>query len=112
MEIDKPASRIVFIDEGEVSPNAYMVPFNHPSLWGCEAPPGRHGDGTTVTFADGSIKHWKWVDEDTIEYSRKEKGGLDDSDNWDIYRMQTAVWGPLNWTPNPDVAGVCPYDPP
>jgi prepilin-type N-terminal cleavage/methylation domain-containing protein/prepilin-type processing-associated H-X9-DG protein len=101
-----PASqRLVFIDEGWMTPDAYAVNYSIPRWW--DDPPVRHGDGATLSFADGHSEHWKWVATETIEH------GLDaiigHPGSWtpttpegfqDLYRMQRGCWGKLGYTPS------------
>ena len=46
-----PAYRLVFIDEGWVTPDAFAVYYDTEQWW--DDAPVRHGDGTNVSFADG-----------------------------------------------------------
>jgi len=101
-----PAYRLVFIDEGWVSPDAFAVHYGGEERW-WDDPPVRHGDGTNVSFADGHADHWKWRGIDTIKRGRTvERGHTGD---WtpettegfqDLYRMQKGCWGKLGYTPS------------
>ena len=100
-----PALRLVFIDEGWMTPDAFAVEYNSENWW--DDPPVRHGDGTTLSFADGHSDHWKWKGTDTIKRARLvERRHLG---NWtpetdagfhDLYRMQKGCWGKLGYTPS------------
>jgi len=70
-EIGSPpaAQRMVFIDEGAMTPDSFAVHFNHDEWW--DDPPVRHGDGTTVSWADGHVSHLKWSAPETIQRARK-----------------------------------------
>jgi prepilin-type N-terminal cleavage/methylation domain-containing protein/prepilin-type processing-associated H-X9-DG protein len=97
-----PALRLVFIDEGYMTPDAYAVYYRQEKWW--DNPPVRHGDGTNVAFADGHAEYWKWKAMETIKYAR---------DHWDapptpwtptttegkedLHRMQTGCWGKLGY---------------
>jgi len=105
-EIHNPAPpyRIVFIDEGWMTPDAYAVNYTTEQWW--DDPPVRHGDGTTLSFADGHSEHWKWKGTDTIKRARSQERGH--AGNWrpetiagfkDLYRMQKGCWGKLGYTP-------------
>jgi len=105
-EIHNPAPpyRIVFIDEGWMTPDAYAVNYTTEQWW--DDPPVRHGDGTTLSFADGHSEHWKWKGTDTIKRARSQEIGH--TGNWrpetiagfnDLYRMQKGCWGKLGYTP-------------
>jgi prepilin-type N-terminal cleavage/methylation domain-containing protein/prepilin-type processing-associated H-X9-DG protein len=105
-EITDPAPpfRLVFIDEGYMTPDAYAVFYDTESWW--DDPPVRHGDGATVNFADGHAEHWKWKGTDTIQRARNEEN--QHTANWvptttagfhDLYRMQRGCWGKLGYSP-------------
>ncbi|MHC4682253.1 MAG: hypothetical protein ACYTEK_26625 [Planctomycetota bacterium] len=100
-----PTVRLVFIDEGYMTSDAYAVNY-HQETW-FDSPPARHGDGATLSFADGHVDHWKWKGTDTIKLARGEadigpqgwgrpetRAGFED-----LYRMQKGCWGKLGYTP-------------
>jgi prepilin-type processing-associated H-X9-DG protein len=87
-----------------MTPDAFAVHYNQEQWW--DDPPVRHGDGTTISFADGHSDHWKWKGIDTIKRAklveRSHQG------NWtpeteagyrDLYMMQKGCWGKLGYTP-------------
>jgi len=99
-----PPFRLVFIDEGYMTPDAYAVHYDQEQWW--DDPPVRHGDGATLSFADGHADHWKWKGTDTIKRARSEENKH--TSNWtpetpagfqDLYRMQKGCWGRLGYTP-------------
>jgi len=99
-----PPFRAVFIDEGYMTPDAYAVHYDTESWW--DDPPVRHGDGATLSFADGHSDHWKWKGTDTIKRARSEEN--QHTGNWvpetsagfqDLYKMQRACWGKLGYNP-------------
>lgn len=103
-EITNPAPpfRLVFIDEGFMTPDAYAVHYDQEQWW--DDPPVRHGDGATVSFADGHADHWKWKGTDTIQRARDEEN--QHTSNWtpqstagfqDLYKMQKGCWGKLGY---------------
>jgi prepilin-type N-terminal cleavage/methylation domain-containing protein/prepilin-type processing-associated H-X9-DG protein len=63
-----PAERMVFIDEGAMTPDSFAVNYPTGSWW--DNPPVRHGDGTTVSWADGHAMHLKWSAAETIQFGR------------------------------------------
>ena len=65
-EIHSPApqSRLVFIDEGYMTPDAYAVYFRREEWF--DDPPVRHGDGTNVAFADGHAEFLEGYDYDRL----------------------------------------------
>lgn len=100
-----PAQRLVFIDEGFMTSDAYAVHYDQEQWW--DDPPVRHGDGATVSFADGRAEHWKWKGTDTIKRARTEERRH--TSNWtpeteagfqDLYAMQKGCWGQLGYTPS------------
>jgi prepilin-type N-terminal cleavage/methylation domain-containing protein/prepilin-type processing-associated H-X9-DG protein len=99
-----PAHRLVFIDEGAMTPDAFAVHYSSEQWF--DDPPIRHGDGTTVSFADGHAEHWKWKGVDTIKRGISQTIGH--SGDWipttdagfqDLYKMQRGCWGGLNYPP-------------
>jgi prepilin-type N-terminal cleavage/methylation domain-containing protein/prepilin-type processing-associated H-X9-DG protein len=103
-----PAHRLVFIDEGYMTPDAYAVHHFYQEQW-WDDPPVRHGDGTTLSFADGHSEHWKWKGVDTIKRARIVESGH--QGNWqpttadgfqDLYSMQRGCWGrpPADYNPS------------
>jgi len=101
-----PAYRLVFIDEGWVTPDAFAVYYRNEQWW--DDAPVRHGDGTNVAFADGHSDYKKWEGIDTIKRGRSlERGHL--GAGWvpnsyegfqDLYWMQKGCWGKLGYTPS------------
>jgi len=100
-----PSFRLVFIDEGWMTPDAFAVHYTTESWW--DDPPVRHGDGTNVAFADGHSEHWKWKGTDTIKRARLVE--FTHQGNWapesvegfqDLYRIQRGTWGKLGYTPS------------
>lgn len=103
------ATRVVFIDEGRMTSDAYAV-YYHQEVW-FDSPPVRHGDGTNVSFADGHSEYWKWKGTDTIKHARDDddpaSGGPSvgrspesEAGYRDLYRVQKACWGKLGYTPS------------
>jgi len=95
--------RMVFIDEGWVTPDSYAVHYVNEQWW--DDPPTRHGDGTNNSFADGHAEYWKYQGVDTIKWARDQQrvhtsnnhrpeteAGFDD-----LHRLQKATWGRLGY---------------
>ena len=100
-----PALRLVFIDEGQMTTDAYAVWYRQETWF--DSPPVRHGDGSTVSFADGHADHWMWKGTDTIKHAREEENTAPNT-QWapstssgyqDLYRMQRGCWGKLGYAP-------------
>jgi len=101
-----PTQRVVFIDEGRMTSDAYAVWYLEETWF--DSPPVRHGAGTTVSMADGHAEHWKWRGIDTIKHA-----GDDDFQNGpqvrkkpespagyeDLHRVQKGCWGKLGYVP-------------
>src|SRR4030042_1731381 len=64
-----PAQRMVFVDEGAMTPDSFAVHYAQRGPW-WDDPPVRHGDGTPVTWADGHVSHLKWKAAETIKPAR------------------------------------------
>jgi len=99
-----PAMRMVFIDEGAMTPDSFAVNYDHMGGW-WDDPPVRHGDGTTVSWADGHVSHLKWKAAETIKRARDTAnyyggGGWTPSTPEGIQELQDfqkAVWGKLGY---------------
>ena len=100
-----PAERMVFIDQGWAVPDSFVVTLLPMEQW-WDRPPVRHGDGTSVSFADGHCEHWRWQGEETILNGRAYEPGRPSSspiklatpeDKDDLHRLQKAVWGRLGY---------------
>lgn len=104
-----PGQRIVFLDEGRITPDSYATHYLNERWW--DPPFVRHGDGTNVSFADGHADYWKFMGGKTLETGKLAAiSGMDanplhqmqpvsEDDYQDLYRMQRAVWGKLGYTP-------------
>jgi len=62
----RPHSRIIFIDEGWVTPDSFAVYRDHAAWW--DDPPVRHGDGTAQSYADGHSDWRKWEGRWTVAF--------------------------------------------
>lgn len=102
-EVPQPSSRGVYMDEGSLSPDFYMIPANSPT-WQ-DQPAMRHGEGVTLSFADGHADYHKWQEEDTKKMSRF--ATWDEfvasplrlqlrPESVDLRFMQRVVWGTLS----------------
>jgi prepilin-type N-terminal cleavage/methylation domain-containing protein/prepilin-type processing-associated H-X9-DG protein len=97
-----PAYRMVYIDEGWVTPDSFAVHYDQSLWW--DDPPVRHGDGTNVSCADGHVEYWKWGGTDTIQVGRDRQrthvndfkptteAGFDD-----LHKVQKGTWGRLGY---------------
>jgi prepilin-type N-terminal cleavage/methylation domain-containing protein/prepilin-type processing-associated H-X9-DG protein len=104
-----PAQRIVFLDEGRITPDSYATHYQSEQWW--DPPFVRHGDGTNVSYADGHADYWKFRGMKTLEIGKlaavpgRNASDLhqmvpeSEDDFQDLYRMQKAVWGALGYSP-------------
>ncbi len=94
-----PAKRMVYIDEGAMTPDSFAVNYQPGGWW--DDPPIRHGDGTTVSWADGHAGHLKWRAAETIEIGRRNQdyygGGNKNPSSAEgiaeLRQFQKFVWG-------------------
>ncbi|UCG57897.1 MAG: hypothetical protein JSU70_00035 [Phycisphaerales bacterium] len=101
-----PARRLVLVDVGRATPDSFAVHYDKEQWWAL--PPIRHGDGTTVSFADGHAEYWNWTGSETVTLGKSIDRGSSPKDvvpktldgKEDLHRFQTAVWGKLGYTPS------------
>ncbi|MDH4239108.1 MAG: prepilin-type N-terminal cleavage/methylation domain-containing protein [Phycisphaerae bacterium] len=99
--IRRPHSRIVYIDEGWVTPDSFAVHYDRiPPLW-WDDPPAGHGNGVSLSFADGHSEWHKWIGIDTIKNAQDRAIGH--SNNFppgnglvDLQYIQRGCWGNLH----------------
>jgi prepilin-type N-terminal cleavage/methylation domain-containing protein len=86
-------SRLVFVCEGRLSPNAFRVWYDGP-VWKDYAPI-RHSKGTVFSFIDGHSESWDWKDPRSGD---RELNRYDPQiDNPDLERVQRGMWGELGY---------------
>ncbi len=102
MKIPQPALRLVFIDEGLSSPDAYATRYKMPKWW--DQPVTRHGDGTNFSFADGHVEYHKWTGLETIKQGRNNVRTWEgdffpstDEGIADLQWVQKGIWGKLGY---------------
>jgi prepilin-type N-terminal cleavage/methylation domain-containing protein/prepilin-type processing-associated H-X9-DG protein len=105
--------RAVFIDQGQrPGGSGFYVHYLYPKWEWSVAPPVRHGDGTTLSMADGHAEYLKWSRE-TVNIPRKivPVAGLfgevldggdyvpqTDDGIYDLQRLQKTTWGRIGYT--------------
>ena len=95
-----PALRLVFLDEGRITPDSYAIQYLTPQWW--DPPFVRHADGTNVSFADGHSDYWKYKGIETINVGKQPnpphnyRPTTDDGVD-DVKRMQIAIWGRVGY---------------
>ena len=102
VQIPQPTERLLFIDEGLSSPDAYSVRYTSREWW--DQPVTRHGDGTTFSFMDGHADYHKWRGAETIQKGRDNVrshpgiwGPTSDEGLEDLQWMQKGIWGKLGY---------------
>jgi prepilin-type processing-associated H-X9-DG protein len=100
MQIRSPAERIVFIDVNEATPGSFSIYYDKEQ-WQDPAPV-LHGNGMTLSFADGHVEYWKWTGEETIANGRSAKPTQDlqpttQAGLEDLHKFQKGVWGRLGY---------------
>jgi len=87
-----PEERMVFIDEGFATTESWTIYANRVQWW--DWVPLRHGEGTSVSFADGHSEYWRWNDERTVLFSQGQMDSVTAAqNNRDFQKIQRAVWG-------------------
>ena len=109
MAIQRPAERIVFLDEGRLSSNSWTIWYDQERWW--DQITARHGDGTNFGLADGHSEYWKWKDSRTLQVAKADftywqstgRNGNESRSpgNPDLHKVQRAAWGKLGYTPSP-----------
>ena len=95
-----PAFRLVYLDEGRVTPDSYACHYLNGTWW--DPPFVRHGDGSNVSFADGHGEYWKWKGKKTLETGKManplhQMVPSTPEEVEDLKRMQKGVWGRLGY---------------
>jgi len=100
--VPQPSQRLLFIDEGLSSPDAYSVRYITPEWW--DQPTTRHGDGTTFSFMDGHADYHKWQASETIKKGRENVrshpgiwGPTTEEGIADVQWMQMGIWGKIGY---------------
>jgi len=107
MQIKRADERIVFLDEGRLSPNSWTLWYDQERWW--DQVTARHGDGTNFGFADGHSEYWKWKDPRTLDVAKadydywqntgRNGGEALQPGNEDLHRVQRGVWSKLGYEP-------------
>lgn len=98
--VPSPAYRLVFLDEGRITPDSYAIQYNAPQWW--DPPFVRHANGTNVSFADGHSAYWKYKGAETIRVGKMMNpphnyAPTTDEGLADLQKMQKAIWGRLGY---------------
>ena len=108
------AQRAVFMDMGQTpTSNDFYVHYLYPKWDVASRPPIHHGDGATLSMADGHVEYWKWKGRETVRMPRKlmpagnlftevlEGGDCEPQTEdglYDLQRLQKATWGRLGYS--------------
>ena len=105
VQIKQPAHRMVYIDEGWVTPDSYAVYYKDKMWW--DDPTVRHSQGTNFSFADGHSEFHKWRAQWTIklgisQYRTHSNANhtppTDDTEALkDLQYVQRGCWGDLGY---------------
>jgi prepilin-type N-terminal cleavage/methylation domain-containing protein/prepilin-type processing-associated H-X9-DG protein len=95
-----PDARLVFLDEGRVTPDSYACHYTQGRWW--DPPHVRHGDGTNVAFADGHSAYWKWEAAETKDVGKQPNPAHQFTPQTpegieDLRKMQKGIWGRLGY---------------
>jgi hypothetical protein len=96
--IKNPSQRIVFVDEGRLTPNTYWICYTQPQWF--DPPLIRHGTGQTVSYADGHSSRWMWKSKETLDKATYYYRPVTDTGRQDLYKMQIGCWSKLGYTPS------------
>ena len=110
-QIKGTTMRMIFIDEGTLSPDSYAVYTGSPRWF--DPPMARHGDGTDLSYADGHAGRIMFKAPETLDAAKNNtydylpttcEGKVD------LYKVQVACWGQLLYTPDPTCKGYAPAE--
>ena len=114
------SERAVFVDKGQFGNHIY-VHYLYPNWYMDSPPPKHHGDGMTLSMADGHAEYWKWKGRETVKIPLKRmllrdnpnlfyevvdspavpgwKGYEPQTEDglYDLQRLQKATWGRLGY---------------
>jgi len=97
-DIEMPTERMVFIDEGKSAMASGYTQYNNRLEW-WDPVPCRHGNSTTISFADGHVELWGWSDERSPKWNYDEWSKWSSirhqPNNMDLINMQRSMWGEL-----------------
>jgi prepilin-type N-terminal cleavage/methylation domain-containing protein/prepilin-type processing-associated H-X9-DG protein len=122
--VKKTSERAVFIDEGYATSDSYACHYYRHQWY--DFPPVRHGNGTTVSYADGHAEWWKYRGVETVKFGKIWDSSACSVDAWydpvtgttvngnvlsascpslnDLYKMQVSCWGSVGY----DIQTVMP----
>ncbi|MBN1972588.1 MAG: type II secretion system protein [Sedimentisphaerales bacterium] len=111
-EIKRPSDRLVFLDEGFITPSSFATRYSREYWW--DVPAIRHGNGDTVSFVDTHVEYYKWDGQSTINLGKIRDLGLSHGGTWelgvestpkspedqkDLQFIQKGCYGRIGYTP-------------
>lgn len=106
-QINRPAERFVFLDEGKWPGSPWGVWYDKPMWW--DIPTIRHSNGTNWSYADGHSGYYKWEDRRTMDLAlllapynnvNPDYASVTHENNQDLEWVQRGVWGKLGYVPD------------
>jgi len=88
-QITQSSGRIVFVDDYAYNGDAAWAAFYDVERW-WNPLPGRHGNGTTLSFADAHSEYWKWHDMRSRDFSKLSWSDAE-SIRWDSSRLAESI---------------------
>jgi prepilin-type N-terminal cleavage/methylation domain-containing protein/prepilin-type processing-associated H-X9-DG protein len=102
-EIKRQAERVVFMEEGYPSPDAFIVAYDREQ-W-LDKPQAPHIKGSNWGFVDGHAEFWRWEDARTMRWADIDWSVFVAQNTWveqiknkDLRKIQRAAWGKLGYT--------------
>jgi prepilin-type N-terminal cleavage/methylation domain-containing protein/prepilin-type processing-associated H-X9-DG protein len=111
-QIVKASEKIVFVEEGFPSPNAFEV-YYWKEEW-CDWPQAPHIKSATFGYADGHAEVWKYVDKRTVCWAKIDWANPvppadchsnQQEGNKDLQKFKIATWGKLGQPASPLLPG-------
>jgi prepilin-type N-terminal cleavage/methylation domain-containing protein/prepilin-type processing-associated H-X9-DG protein len=112
--VKRASTRLVFVDEGYITPSSFAVRYRKE--WWYDQPSIRHGKGSTFSYADTHAEFYKWAGRQTIANGKTREGGAGSTGGWelnqtnsqpknsedqrDLQYVQKGCYGLIGYTPS------------
>jgi prepilin-type N-terminal cleavage/methylation domain-containing protein/prepilin-type processing-associated H-X9-DG protein len=111
--IKRASARLVFVDEGYITPSSFAVRYRNEYWWDVACI--RHGKGSTFSYADTHAEFYKWAGRQTIAFGKTREAGAGSTGNWqlgveskpktsedqrDLQYVQKGCYGQIGYTPS------------